>query len=362
MSRKRHAGPSAGSTVWPVRLWLLLLAWVAIASTALSLAHLPTPLLFGGLVGALAYALTRPKQPLQLPAPWFTTGQAVVGVLVGASVDWASLRALGASWAIVVVVSCFSLVVSVLAGQLLLRHGVSRVTATFASIAGGAAGLTAVADELGADSRVVATLQYLRLLVVLVTMPLVATTVFGARDEVNPLQVEAHSLPVDLAFAAVAIVVGLYGGRLLRFPTPAIIGPLVAAALLTLVPVFDDARVPWLVASVGYAAIGIQVGLKFTVESLRQIGRMLPTALLTIATTLVACAGLAWVLVATTDVSPLDAYLATNPGGIYAVLGMSAATGGDVTFVAAAQIVRLLIVLGSAPFVAAYLRRFEERP
>lgn len=345
--------------MWLVRLWLLLLALVAAASAVLSLAHLPTPLLFGGLIGALAYALSRPTKPLQLPTPGFTGGQAVVGVLVGASVDWTSLGALGPSWAIVVVVSCFSLVVSVLAGQLLIRKGVSRVTATFASIAGGAAGLTAVADELGADSRVVATLQYLRLLVVLVTMPLVAATVFGARGDANPLDVETHSLPSDLAFTIIAMVVGLYGGRLLRFPTPAIIGPLLAAALLTLVPVFDTAQVPWLVASVGYAAIGIQVGLKFTVASLKQIGRMLPTALLTIATTLVACAGLAWVLVVTTDVSPLDAYLATNPGGIYAVLGMSAATGGDVTFVAAAQIVRLLIVLGSAPLVAAYLRRFE---
>ncbi len=342
-----------------LRPWLLLLALAAGVSVAFTLAHLPTPLLFGGLVGALVYAVTRPTVPLRLPDRWFTTGQAVVGVLVGASVDWGSLRSLGVSWLVVALVSCFSLVVSVLAGQLLMRHGVSRVTATFASIAGGAAGLTAVSDELGADSRVVASLQYLRLLVVLVTMPLVATLVFDAREDADPLDVAAHSLPTDLAFALLAIVVGLVGGRLLRFPTPAILGPLAAAALLTLVPAFGDAQVPWVVAAVGYAVIGIQVGLKFTVASLRQIGRMLPTALLTIVTTLVSCAGLGWLLVALTDAEPLDAYLATNPGGIYAVLGMSAATGGDVTFVAATQVLRLLIVLGSAPFVAAYLRRFE---
>lgn len=342
-----------------MRRWLLLLATATIASAVLTVAHLPTPLLFGGLLGGVVYALSRPAQPLRLPDGWFTAGQAVVGVLVGVAVDWGSLRALGPSWGVVVLVSCFSLVVSVLAGQLLMRHGVSRVTATFSSIAGGAAGLTAVAEELGADSRVVASLQYLRLLVVLVTLPLVATTVFGARGEEDPLAVTATSLPTDLAYAAVAMAVGVYGGRLLRFPTPAIIGPLVAAALLTLLPMFDGVEVPWLVASIGYAVIGIQVGLKFTVDSLRRIGRMLPTAVATIVTTILACAGLGWVLVATTDVSAFDAYLATNPGGIYAVLGMSAATGGDVTFVAAAQVVRLLIVLGSAPFVAAYLRRSD---
>lgn len=343
-----------------VRPWILLLALVATLSAAFTAVHLPTPMLFGGLAGALVYAVTRPREPLKLPERWFTVGQAVVGVLVGASVDWGSLAALGWSWLLVVVVSCFSLVVSVLVGQLLMRHGVSRVTATFSSIAGGAAGLTAIADELGADSRVVATLQYLRLLVVLVTMPLVATLAYGAREggEGGTVYLATDTLARDLAFSAVAIVLGLYLGRVLRLPTPAIMGPLAVAAVLTVVPWFDTASVPWLVATVGYLCIGIQVGLKFTVSALVMIGKMVPTALLTILTTIVACAALGWVLVAFTDASPLDAYLATNPGGIYAVLGVSAAAGGDVTFVAASQILRTLIVLGSAPFVSAYLHRF----
>ncbi len=41
-------------------------------------------------------------------------------------------------------------------------------------------------------------------------------------------------------------------------------------------------------------------------------------------------------------------------------MGTAAATGSDVTFVAAAQVLRLLIVLASAPFVAAYLKRFSD--
>ncbi|MEQ6903602.1 AbrB family transcriptional regulator [Nocardioides sp. YIM 152588] len=346
-----------------MRPWILLLALAALFSAAFTAVDLPTPVLFGGLAGALVYAVSRPGQPLRLPDRWFTTGQAVVGVVVGIAVDWASLADLGWSWLLVVVVGCFSLVVSVLVGTLLMRHGVSRVTATFSSIAGGAAGLTAVADELGADSRVVATLQYLRLLVVLSVMPVVATLVFGARadEDAGTVYLDTGSLPLDLAFCAVAIVGGLYVGRLLRFPTPAILGPLAVAALLTLVPWFDGATVPWLVLTVGYLCIGIQVGLKFTLASLVQIGRMIPTALVTILTTIVACAGLGWVLVALTDVSPLDGYLATNPGGIYAVLGMSAAAGGDVTFVAASQILRTVIILVSAPFVSAYLHRFEDR-
>ncbi|QZT54508.1 AbrB family transcriptional regulator [Mycolicibacterium austroafricanum] len=340
-----------------MRRWLVLILMVAAVSSLFTLARLPTPLLFGGLAGALLYAPARPQAPLRLPDSWFQAGQAVVGVIVGASMDWHSLGALGPRWLVVVGISCFSLVVSVLVGRLLIRRGASPATATFASVAGGAAGLTAMADDLGADARVVAVLQYLRLLVVLVTMPLVVTLVFGAREDGPALGVTGTDWRVDAPFVAAAVACGLLAGRLLRLPSAAILGPLLVAALLTLVPFFEGAAVPPVVEALGYLVIGVQVGLKFTAASLRAIGRMLPTALLTIVVTLVACAGLGWVLTVTTDASPLDAYLATTPGGIYAVLGIAAATDGDVAFVAAAQMLRLLIVLASAPLIAAYLRR-----
>ncbi len=205
-----------------VRRWSLLAVAVAAACAAFWLVRLPTPFLFGGLVGALVYALARPARPLALPGRWFTGGQAVVGAVVGAAVDWRSLVALGPSWVLVVAVSCFSLAVSVLAGQLLVRHRVSRATATFSSIAGGAAGLTALAEELGADARVVAVLQYLRLLVVLVTMPVVVFLVFGGEDSGATTALEAvtgHTLLRDFSYAAAAIGLGLLAGTWLRLPS-----------------------------------------------------------------------------------------------------------------------------------------------
>lgn len=343
-----------------MRRWLVLLLPVTAASLLFAAVDLPTPMLFGGLAGALAYALARPAARIELPGWGFKVGQATVGAVVGASIDWGSLAALGLRWLIVVVVSTFSLAVSVWVGRLLIRRGATPVTAAFSSIAGGAAGLTAMADELGADARVVAVLQYLRLLVVLVTMPVVVAVVFGAAGQSDPLDFASASWPVALAFVALAMAVGLWLGARVGMPSPAILGPLLVAALLTLVPLFDGATVPEPVQAVGYLLIGVQVGLKFTVATLRSISRMLPTALLAIGVTLLACAGLGWVLVVTTDAAPLDAYLATTPGGIYAVMGTSSATGGDVTFVAAAQVLRLLIVLASAPFLSAYLRRTTE--
>ena len=55
---------------------------------------------------------------------------------------------------------------------------------------------------------------------------------------------------------------------------------------------------------------------------------------------------------------PLDGYLATTPGGPYAVLAKVTATdsGADTTFVLAGQVLRLSVMLLSAPLVARVLR------
>ena len=340
--------------------WLLLAVCITAVSAGFILVSLPTPLLFGGLVGALIYALARPSFPLRLPVSWFQGGQAVVGAIVGSAIEWGTLGGLGARWLIVIGVSVFALVVSLAVGSLLTRRGASPATAAFSSVAGGAIGLTAMADDLGADSRVIAVLQYLRLLIVLLTMPVVVTLLFGASDRRGGPVTVGGDWRVDLPFVACAIAGGLLIGKLLRLPSPALLGPLLAAAPLTLVPYFAEAQVPTVIAGLGYLAIGAQVGLKFTLDSLKSIGRMVPVALLTVVVTLLACAALGWVLTLTTHATALDAYLATTPGGIYAVMGIAEATGSDVTFVAATQIVRMLIVLAAAPFVAGYLRRRAE--
>jgi uncharacterized protein len=115
--------------------------------------------------------------------------------------------------------------------------------------------------------------------------------------------------------------------------------------------------VPGLVASAAFLLIGLQVGLSFTRESLQTIGRALPVALAVIVGLIVASAGLGAVLSAATGVSALDGYLATTPGGLYAVLATASDLGADVTFVLSVQVLRLFVMLLSAPLLARWLRR-----
>ena len=73
--------------------------------------------------------------------------------------------------------------------------------------------------------------------------------------------------------------------------------------------------------------------------------------LLAVTGVLAACALLAVVLDVTSAVSLRDAYLATTPGGVYAVLAVALGADADAGFILAAQGLRLLVMVLLAPVV-----------
>ena len=79
---------------------------------------------------------------------------------------------------------------------------------------------------------------------------------------------------------------------------------------------------------------------------------MLPAAIGLIVVLGVATAGLGVVLAHFAGLTPLEGYLATSPGGVYAVLATAVETGSNVTFIIAAQVVRILLMLFAAPLLA----------
>ena len=225
-------------------------------------------------------------------------------------------------------------------------------------IAGGAAGITAMARELGADERMVAVLQYLRVLLIVSLMPVAATVVYGASSgSGGPVPVEDAGWPVGLLFTVVCAGLGLVAGRLVRLPAPAVLGPMLVAGAATLGGVVEGAGVPAPLEAAAFLVIGLQVGLSFTRQSLRTIGRALPLALAIIAGLILACAGLGAVLAGATGASALDAYLATTPGGMVSVLAIASDSGADSTFVLVVQVLRLFVMVLSAPLIARWLRR-----
>jgi membrane AbrB-like protein len=337
----------------------VVVAGAVLVSLAFAAIGVPTPALFGGLAAGVVRALGVGGR-VDVPPRATTAGQAVIGVAAGALVDLETLRAVAENWLPVLLVTVATLALSLGAGLLLrLQRGISPVTGAFSMIAGGASGIIAMARDLGADARMVAVLQYLRVLLIVVLMPVVATVGYGASSGT------AGPVPADdgpgwmagLLFTVGCSVAGLVVGRLVRLPVAPLLGPLVAAAVVDLSGLGAGAEVPGLVQSAAFLVIGLQVGVSFTRESLRTIGRALPLALAVILGLIVASAGVGAVLSAATGASALDGYLATTPGGLYAVLATASDTGADVTFVLSVQVLRLFVMLLSAPLLARWLRR-----
>jgi uncharacterized protein len=121
--------------------------------------------------------------------------------------------------------------------------------------------------------------------------------------------------------------------------------------------VWSAAAPPDVVVELAYAVIGWQAGVRFTRDSLRMVIAVLPLACLLIVGIIAACAGLGLLLSAATGTTVLEGYLATTPGGVYAVLATAISAGGNVTFVVAAQVLRVIVMLLVAPGLARLARR-----
>ena len=198
-------------------------------------------------------------------------------------------------------------------------------------------------------------MQYLRVALVTATMPIVVTLIFRA-DRTHPtvLATENVSAPWYLSIAMVALIAGCGTavGRLARLPGAGLLGPMAVTIALEVTGLSFGLTVPVALVSVGYALIGWQAGLAFTRDSLRAIGRAMPLALGLIAALSVATAGLGLLLARVAGLTPLEGYLATSPGGVYAVLATAVETGSNVTFIIAAQVLRILVMLFAAPLLA----------
>jgi uncharacterized protein len=333
----------------------LVVGLTVVLSIAMSLVHLPSAVLFASLLAGMAHALTSPTA-IQVPTTLYRLAQGAIGVVIGAVVTLPALERIGHEVLPIGLVLVATLLLSVLAGRLLaLRSDVSPVTGVFSLIAGGASGVVAVARDLGADERVVTVVQYLRVLVVLLAMPLVTALVFHPSHGHGQLASADAGWGRDLLFVAVSLSVGLLLARLVRFPTASLLGPLAVAVVLALGGWLGHVRVPAPVQWVAFALIGVQVGLRFTRASLASIARMLPAVLALTIGMVAATAAVGALLAWWTPVDGLTAYLATTPGGLFAVLSTAADAGSDVTYVLAVQLCRLLVILALTPLLARWL-------
>src|SRR3954447_1224361 len=161
--------------------WVALAAVTGAVGWALGAIGLPSSYLFAGLLLGLVVAIARPGR-LAVPDPAFAAAQAVTGVTLGAYLQSSALAAVGRSWLPVLLASAATPLLSIGMGVLLARFTPTDTrTAALGMVAGGASGIVGMADDLGGDDRLVAFMQYARVLIVVLITPVLAPIVFSGQ-------------------------------------------------------------------------------------------------------------------------------------------------------------------------------------
>jgi uncharacterized protein len=211
-----------------------------------------------------------------------------------------------------------------------------------------------MAEAYGADFRLVAFMQYLRVVLVAAAASVVALLfVHGGGPRFAGGYFPSVNLPNLAATATVALVGGGLG-LASRIPAGVLLGPLALGAVLNVLG-WVTIELPPVVLIASYALIGWNTGLRFTREVLAAAARALPQSLGATALLMAFCGLLAWMLVALLHIDPLTAYLATSPGGVDAAAIIAASTKVDTPFVMALQTLRVIVVLFVGPHVARWV-------
>jgi hypothetical protein len=331
-------------------------AWVLVSSiffvALLTALHLSAALLLGPMIAAIVLASAGGR--IRVNDTIFAATQAVIGCMIGRAIPVSILHEAAGQWPIFVLGVGSTVAMAALNGWTLTRlHVLPGTTAIWGSWPGGAAAMTVMAGAYDADIRLVAFMQYLRVLCVTT----VASLVSSAAGRGYSAAALIWFPPVDwLAFAETMAVaaLGVIVAKGLRIRAGALVVPLVASAILANSGLMRIELPQWLLAA-SYALLGWAIGLRFTHEILLHAARALPRVLTATLALIAACAGIGWILVKTTGVDPLTAYLATSPGGIDAVAIISASSEVNVPFVLSMQFMRLIIVLTTGPSVARFL-------
>jgi hypothetical protein len=344
-------------TPLPVILrWAILFAASLSLSAALFLGHIPGALLLGPMAAAILVATNGAR--LTVHRYPYICAHSLLGCIIARSLDLETLKAVALDWPLFLAIVLAVISASSLLGYLIARANIlPGTTAVWGTSAGAASAMVLMAEAHGADARLVAFMQYLRVVFVATGASIVAAFVFRISGGTAPQTVwfpETDWSDLGLTLT-VALAAASLGARL-KIPAGTMLLPLVATTILHVMGYISLQLPPWLLA-LGYSVIGWRIGLTFTRRILRHAASALPQVVGSILVLMAFCGGLAFLLWWLKGIDPLTAYLATSPGGLDSIAIIAASTPVDMSFVMALQTMRLIVVILVGPQIATFVAR-----
>ncbi|WOS61462.1 AbrB family transcriptional regulator [Sinorhizobium fredii] len=333
--------------------WCLLAVLSVILAALFEMAGIPAGLLMGPMVAGALVGMN--GGTIRLPRQFFFCVQVVLAMMIAGSMRPDLFATFSSNWPLFLAVILSVIGVSTLCGWTIARMGIlPGTTAIWGSSAGAASTMLLMADAYGADARLVAFMQYLRVVFVAGAATMVAHLwVSGTEAETATRWFAPVAGLPFLATLAVGVVGGLLG-KLLRVPAGAFLVPFAIGSALNVSGTLTIELPQWLLA-LSFALLGWNIGLSFTRSIIAHARRAFFPTLVSIFVLMAFSGALAVLLIKAAGIDPLTAYLATSPGGLDSIAVIAASSDVDLPFVMALQTARLLIITLIGPVLARFV-------
>lgn len=335
--------------------WLFTLIIGALGGSLASWAGWPLPWVIGSLVAVM---LTRCAGSLVPEIPHGRqAGQLIVAVAIGCHFTLPVMQQVAAHLGLIVTAVLLTLVLALCSVLLLHRWGVPFSTAFFALMPANSSEMVHLGRQRQADTSFIAAAHSIRLLLILLTVPAVAT--FGM-----PLVVAHTPLPVVWPWLIFILGVGwlaALGFKQCKLPNPWTFGPFLICAVGVGCNHLSMSMPGWLSGS-GQLLIGCALGVAFDRSFFQRAPGLLGKVLLLLTGSVIASALAAWALGAGLGMPWLSLALGMMPGSAPEMSLTAEALGLAVTLVTAMQVIRMLLIQAACLPLYRLLDRPSEAP
>lgn len=240
-----------------------------IGGSLAALAHLPLGFLLGSIltIGILAARGIRPfGRQITLPARLRFSFVPVIGIAIGGAFTPEIARAALGWWPSLLALCAFIPLAHAVGFAIYRAGGLSPADAFFGAVPGGLIESVQLGEDAGADVRLLTVLQFLRLILTILTVPLLFWALTGhAVGSASGTKMTGSTVPLTAASGAMMVAAGIVGaglGKALRFPGYIITGPIAVSAALHVSGLLHGIPPAWLI-SVTQVVLGTGLGARF---------------------------------------------------------------------------------------------------
>ncbi len=343
----------------PAMGWGLSLSLGAVAGLLANYIGLPLPWMLGPMIAnTIAAVLNAPIAPPNRLRPIVIP---IIGVMLGSGITPEVVAALG-DWMVSFLVLPPFLLVAAGSSYLFYRYigKYDPQTAYFSSMPGGLNEMIIMGEEAGADSRRIALAHASRVLLVVTFVAIffgfvlgVSTSGQNGRPWVGFLGLTI----LDYVILAICAAAGAYLGKLIRLPAAGLLGPMLLSGLAHFFH-YVDVPPPSVLVILAQIVMGTIIGCRFIGSKPKEIGHDLYLGIFATLGMLATGVGFAALVATLTETDISQAFLAYAPGGLTEMSLLAFAMGGDIAYVSLTHVVRIVIVLFTAPLVMRLIRRY----